>query len=430
MRRRVVSVSIAFTFLSVALALGWSLFHEHSADDNVAEALARLHAPISRAPGLDRIQASSAASLLRRAQELGKDDAETAGWLAYANALEDYQRGDFVLAEGELVTARRNLGERVEVEVLTAAVARGRLQEDVARDHLARALEQAPRDPQGLLLAVDMAIDREDGEAALERLAILIELAPRVATLRNRRGLAHELTGAMGDAEQDYLYAVRLDVRSADAWINLGRLRRRDGRHQLALEAFGQAVRRAPDESAAFLGRGLSHAALGDPAAARPDFERAAELAPNDAEPLLALGDMLRDLGEYDDAIAVYRSAIAREDADAASWLKLGNALAILMRYGEAARAFEAALRRSPDLAPAHNGLGASLMHLGRTDAAIRALDRAAELDARDANPLMNLALLHERAGDRAAARDAWERALERDPGSEIARRHLTRLDG
>src|SRR5690606_3261282 len=151
----------------------------------------------------------------------------------------------------------------------------------------------------------------------------------------------------------------------------------------------------------------------------RSDFLRAAELAPNDAEPLLALGDLQRDLGEYTTAVETYRSAIAREDADAASWLKLGNSLALLERYLEASRAFRAAIRRAPDLAAAHNGLGASLMHLGRTDEAILALDRAATLDACDPNPLLNLALLHQRSGEEAAAREAGARALERDPESE-----------
>jgi Tfp pilus assembly protein PilF len=40
----------------------------------------------------------------------------------------------------------------------------------------------------------------------------------------------------------------------------------------------------------------------------------------------------------------------------------------------------------------------------------------------------MNLALLHERAGDRASARTAWRDALVRDPGSTIAQARLAAL--
>src|SRR5690606_30561705 len=128
-----------------------------------------------------------------------------------------------------------------------------------------------------------------------------------------------------------------------------------------------------------------------------------------------------RDLGRVEDAVSTYRRAIEREDADAASWLKLGNALALLQEYEPGAAAFREAITRAPQLAAARNGLGACLMHLGRTADAVAALEAAAELDPADPNPLMNLALLREREGDRDAARAAWERVLERAPGSGIA---------
>lgn len=430
MRRRVLIVSFTFAFLSGALALGWTGFRDVSAGDLIEQAQARLDAPLSEASGLDRIQASTAVSLLERAQELGEDTDEVRGLLAYARALEDYQRGDLVLAEGELTTAQHSLRDRASVLVLRAAVARGRSQDEAARAHLAAALSRDPDHVHGRLLAADMALDDDDGVTALEHLDALIANDDDIAPLHNRRGLALELVSRDDAAVEAYETAVGLDEGSADAWVNLGRLHRREGRHAAALRCFDEAVSAARARSDAHLGRGLARAAQGDVDGARTDFERAAELAPNDAEPLLALGDLLRDTRRYDEAVETYRRAISREDADAASWLKLGNALALLEQYGGAAEAFRGALRRSPELAAAFNGLGASLMHLGQTEQAITALDRAAELDAADPNPLMNLALLHERAGNPDAAREAWTRALDRDPASAIARRRLARLEG
>jgi len=430
MRRRVLIVSFAFAFLSGALALGRSGFRDVSATDLVEQAQARLDAPLSEAPGLDRIQASTAVSLLERAQELGEDTDEVRGLLAYARALEDYQRGDLVLAEGELATAMHTLPDRASVLVLAAAVARGRSQDEAARRQLAQGLSRDPDHVHGRLLAADMALDDDDGATALDHLDALIALDDEIAPLHNRRGLALELLSREEAATEAYETAVGLDERSADPWVNLGRLHRRQGRHAAALECFESAVRAGRARSDAHLGRGLARAAQGDVDRARADFERAAELAPNDAEPLLALGDLLRDTRRYDEAVETYRRAIAREDADAASWLKLGNALALVEEYADAAQAFRGALHRAPELAAAFNGLGASLMHLGQTDAAITALDRAAELDSADPNPLMNLALLHERTGDRDAAREAWTRALDRAPQSTIARQRLARLEG
>lgn len=428
MRRRVLWVSVAVTLLSAVGALGYTIWGDQRSGDLVAEALETLHPPLGEAPGLDRVHASAAVSLLERAQEGGRADNEVLGWLAYARALEDYQRGDLLLSEGELTTAGHRLGDHPDVLVLRAAVARGRQQEPEAMRALAEALELEPEHVHGNLLAADLALDQEEGPAALRHLERLGPDVDAVAPVHNRRGLAHELLGEVDLAEASYRRAVELDEGSHQAWINLGRLHRRAGNHASALECFDAAVRAQESDSDAHLGRGLARAAVGDGDGAQTDFQRAAELAPNDAEPLLALGDLLRDTGHYDEAVSTYREAISREDADAASWLKLGNALALLEDYGEAADAFRAALRRSPELAAALNGLGASLMHTGEQESAMTALTRAAELDPNDPNPLMNLALLHERAGDLPAARDAWTRALERDPRSSIARRRLARL--
>jgi len=425
MRQRLLFVSLGVTALSVVAAIAWAGWRDYTAGELVERARARLDAPLSEAPGIDRLQASTAASLLERAIEAGRRDDETVGLLAYAHALEDYQRGDMVLAEGELTSARHRLGRDADVEVLAAAVARARSRQSEAEATLAGALTLEPDHVHGRLLAADLALDAEDGRAALGHLR---EIEDDVAAVHNRRGLAHELGADDEAAAEAYADAVRVDPTAHEAWINLGRLRRRRGAHERALDAFDQAVRAAESDGDAHLGRGLTRAALGDVHGAQADFARAAELSPNDAEPLLALGDLQRDLRSYEDAVATYRAAIAREDADAASWLKLGNALALLERYDDAAGAFRNAIERAPELAAAFNGLGASLMHLGRAEQARIALDRAAALDRADPNPLMNLALLHEREGDDVAARAAWERALERDPGSAIARRRLARL--
>lgn len=437
-RKRLLSYTIVTSVTVGLAALAYAYTEGARLDALVEGAEARLGASFVDAPGIDRVQASTAASMLERAIDGGRRDDATRGRYHYARALEDFQRGDLVLSEGELASAHRFLGETPELVVLSAALSRARFRFDDAAVEIGHALERAPEDPRALLLASDIAIDRHRGADARALLEQLAALVPASSTVRNRLGVALEEEGDLEGAERELREAARLDGRGQDAYVNLGRLLRRTGQHEDARTAFEIAVQRAPHDPAALLGRGLARAATGDVRGAEADFRRSAELSPNDAEPLLALGDLQRDLGAVGDAVGTYREAIDREDADAASWLKLGNSLALLEDYAGAARAFEEALRRAPELAAAYNGLGASLMHLtsavepgaspARREDAVRALERAYELDPSDPNPLMNLALMAERAGDRAASEGAWERVLQAWPGSPIARRRLARL--
>jgi len=400
------------------------------ADRLIREARERLDAGLVEAPEIDRLQASTAVSLLERARDLGRGEPTVVGLEHRARAIVDLQRGDLVLAEGEVTAARHRLGWTADLRVLAAEIARRKTHQEEARDHLDEALALEPEHPRALLLDADLALDAGDGERAGGALDTLVELVPRAAAVHNRRGIARELVGDRAGAEASFREAIRIDRSHRDAWINLGRVLRRHGEHAEAFDAFDTAVGLQEGDPDAHLGRGLTLAARHRLDAAVADFRRAAELAPNDAEPLLALGDLQRDLGRTEEAVATYREALAREDADAASWLKLGNALVLHGEPASAARAFREAIDRAPGLAAAHNGLGAALMHAGRRAEAESALARAAELDAVDPNPLMNLALLRERAGDEPGARAAWRRALERDPASTVARSHLDRLGG
>jgi tetratricopeptide (TPR) repeat protein len=426
-RRFALRFAIASSTLIGIGTVAYGVHQSQRAEALIQGARTRLEAPFVEAPGVDRVQASSAVSALEEAVEMGRNENEVRGLLHYARALEDLQRGDLILAEGELESANRFVGENANLLVLSAALSRGRLLEEDAQREIARALELEPDHTRGLLLAADIALDGENSDLAREHLTHLASLVPDSSTVHNRLGLALESDGDMEGAERELRDAVRLDRQGHDALINLGRLLRSEDRHREALDAFEAAVTRAPSDSDALFGRGLARAATGDVQAAEADFRRAAELAPNDAEPLLALGDLQRDLGSVEEAVTTYRAAIDREDADAASWLKLGNSLALLEDYEAATHAFEAAIRRAPELSAAYNGLGASLMHRGQREEARVALEHAASLDPSDPNPLMNIALMSESDGTEDATR-AWERVLTVWPNSPIAQRRLARL--
>jgi Flp pilus assembly protein TadD len=86
----------------------------------------------------------------------------------------------------------------------------------------------------------------------------------------------------------------------------------------------------------------------------------------------------------------------------------------------DAAASYRKAMSLDGRLSAAHNGLGAALSLLGDHDGARIQLARAAELDQHDPNPLLNLARMNEKLGDRRGADLAWRAALDRDPNAPV----------
>ncbi len=426
-RRPLALVLMVASIVSLG-GVGYAGWRGQARDELVERARSRLSAGLVEAPELHRLQAATAHSLLERAIGLGADAPEVLGLAHYARALTYVQSGDLIFAKGELDSARQHLGWTPDLHVLAGTVARRTTELDQARIHASEALSAEPDHPRALLLEADLALDRRDAEVALRSLERLVELSPDASVVHNRLGLAQELSGDFDAGLASFREAVRLNRRNHDAWINVGRIAAARGDLEGARVAFDQALVYGPGEPDAWLGRGLVMQGLGEVTEADTSLRRAAELAPNDAEPLLALGDLFRQQGQVPEATELYRAALAIEDADAASWLKLGNILFVAGDLPAAISAYEEAIDRAETLSAAHNGLGAALMRLERLDEAAAALERAASLDANDANPLLNLGLLHERAGNQSEARRSWERALERDPSSAVAYDKLAAL--
>lgn len=370
-----------------------------------------LLAPLSRAPELEQVEAARAIDLLEDALA-HHDDAQTRALLHWARALRDFQKGELAAARAGIERAQRALPEQIDLDVLAAAIAARAGDRAQAAASLKRPLAQ--NHPRALILAADLAADEHQPEHALVLLERVIARAPQCGTLYNRRGLLHEALGARDLAVADFERAAAVDPRLTQPHLNLGRLLRERGRAREAEASFAAALERDETDAEGWLGRGLTRIAQGDLSGGRIDLERARELAPAEPAPLIALADLDAQHGEHERAIARYRAALALASGDAVAWLKLGNALTRTRDYAGARSAFERAIELKADLSAAHNGLGAALMGEGDHEHAARAFAAAAALDARDPNPLLNLALLHARRGDARAARQARAQAQAR----------------
>ena len=161
-----------------------------------------------------------------------------------------------------------------------------------------------------------------------------------------------------------------------------------------AIEDFSGAIIVRPDAMLARLRRGETYRRRGDLDLAARDFRAAAALDPTATRPLEALGDILFLQDRFKRAAETFEARLQLDDRSAAVRYKLG-----LSRYRD-----------------------------GDIDSALREANRALAMDDQLADAHYLAALCLRDSGQRQAAADALERAIDRDPGMIAAREELSDL--
>jgi tetratricopeptide (TPR) repeat protein len=134
----------------------------------------------------------------------------------------------------------------------------------------------------------------------------------------------------------------------------------------------------------------------------------------------------------FDEAIRLYEQALARDPRNPVLLVDVARAYALRFRFADAERLVDLAERLYPDDARLQQMLGRSYMKLQQFDRAIACYRRSLELEpASPERPqmLLELAKMHERLHDLAAARECAEEALKLFPGFEKAKYTLATIE-
>ncbi len=182
--------------------------------------------------------------------------------------------------------------------------------------------------------------------------------------------LAGEYPEVAARAEQARA-ALRAAPEDAGAWGELGLVLEANYLPALAVSAYAEAARRAPDAFRWRYRSGVAREACGDLEGARADFEAALALDASTAPPHWRLGMLLLELGRLDDARDAFRRALRRDERDPAGWAGLARCA---MQADDATAALES-LERALALQPADAYL------LGLRARALRQASRAAEAE-------------------------------------------------
>src|ERR1700733_11374447 len=191
-----------------------------------------------------------------------------------------------------------------------------------------------------------IALQRGDAAAAVELFDKAIKINNTVAEYHYNVALAWRALNRNDHVATHLERAVALRADHALAHLNLGNVRREQGR-------------------------------LADAVAC---YERALAVSPNLAVARFNLGNVLSEQGRPDAALAQYNQVLAIDPNHAETYGNLGTALMALGRAADAMSHFERAVALKPDFFEAYENLGQAYMATGDARSAILAAGRALEL--------------------------------------------------
>lgn len=178
-------------------------------------------------------------------------------------------------------------------------------------------------------------------------------------------------------AEAAYRQALAHNPSSCFAAVILGRVHRKQEKHQEAVSDFTRATRIAPEFSRAWMELALTAQEGGDAPAALQHLQRSLKVNPYYSPSYTHLGILLLNQQRRDDAAKAFECALALHPESAADNFYLAN---VRMDDGDlesAERLYRQALTSQPQLAAAHVNLSRIFRNQGRSEEAEAAKEEA-----------------------------------------------------
>jgi tetratricopeptide (TPR) repeat protein len=209
---------------------------------------------------------------------------------------------------------------------------------------------------------------------------------------------------------------------------------RRAGRIKLALARYEEALKLAPQATAARVGRARMLVGLHRTAEALDELDAAIADDPRNAWARIAHAEVLVSLERHAGALIDTEAALEEEPDSIEALTVHGRLLTALGRHEESLEAFDQALKLDRDHVDAHVGRAEALAAMGADARARAAADRALERDPRSTDALLVKAQLQYGADRLAAGDKEIEAVLDIDPRDVRARltrgrEHLRRGD-
>jgi tetratricopeptide (TPR) repeat protein/SAM-dependent methyltransferase len=208
----------------------------------------------------------------------------------------------------------------------------------------------------------------------------ILSLAPNHADSLHNLGLIALQRGDAAAAVQLFDKAIKINDTVAEYHYNVALAWRALNRNDHVATHLERAVALRPDHALAHLNLGNVRREQGRLADATACYERAIAVSPNLAVARFNLANVLSEQGRPDAAVAQYNQVLAIDPNHAETHGNLGAALIALGRTPEAITYFERAVALKPDFFEVLEKLGQAYLATGDVRSAILAAARALEL--------------------------------------------------
>lgn len=231
--------------------------------------------------------------------------------------------------------------------------------------------------------------------------------------------------GDQSAAEKHIRAYLEQDGDSDEAYVLLGNICARSGRHSEAAVAYRKAIEKNPENREALNDLGVICRLLGRTDEALAALRAAIRLSDDDATVHYNIGNVYKQAGDSAAAETAYRGAVARDPELSTAWNNLGTLLQAQGRNSEAMRMFRDGLVHDPNHPALHYNLGLAYEHENSVQEAMREYQLALRSRPGWLEALNNLAILQQRSGDLAGAAASLTELLKINPSHAVAHNNL-----
>lgn len=210
--------------------------------------------------------------------------------------------------------------------------------------------------------------------------------------------------------QSEQVASIDIDVVKSMAWQEVAR-----GNYQAAIAQYNLVIATDPNDSQAWLERGIALARSGDHERAIEDYNRARELEPNNALILYNKGISQDALGAYLHAIDSYSMAIDLDSNYAYAWNNRGYVYALLDEWNQAVLDYSSAISLDPTYATAYNNRAIAYTHLNNHLGAQADYETAIELNPQYYDAYYNYGVLMYKQGKFQPAMNAFHMVIKSD---------------